>query len=72
LGGLAGSTKSSGGLGGLAGFTKSSKRSTETVPSVHAEQYAEDEGANGKGHAERLEVAFQFGVVGVRFGFHDV
>lgn len=43
-----------------------------TLPSVHAEQHAEDERANGQGYAERLEVAFQFGVVGVRFGFHDV
>jgi hypothetical protein len=43
----------------------------EGLPSlVHAEQDAEDEGANGQGHAERLEVAFQFGVVGVGFGFH--
>jgi hypothetical protein len=39
---------------------------------VHAEQDAKDEGANGQGHAERLEVAFQFGVVGVGFGFHGL
>ncbi len=56
----------------MAGSTKSSKRSMRGLPFlVHAEQDTEDEGANGQGHAERLEVAFQFGVVGVGFGFHD-
>lgn len=43
-----------------------------SLPSVHAEQDAEDEGAEGECHAERLEVAFQFGIIGVGFGFHGL
>jgi len=37
---------------------------------MHAEEQAKSQGAKGEGHAQGLEVAIEFGVVGVGFGLH--